>query len=311
MRDNKMKKIVVFVGIILAIVVGADLLVGAVSRKAILNVRDVGVNQTNTVQAFFKRRADILILGPSTANHHFDCQILKDSLEMTCYNAGRDGQNIIYDAMVLEGFLTRCTPKWVVVELGSSVLSDVWMDALHDFNCYYGVLKPIDEIIDSISSPVDRLKMWSNLYRYNKTWEWLLNAKASEEVADLDGYRPMPVNKDTHFAATTSKDHFRMNKSCLHYLNHIIQRCQEKHIRLMFTHSPSLIVDHGNFCKEMEAFAKARHIPFLDWNGDTTYTRHPEWFYDMTHLNKEGAKVFTREFVKVVKDRRGSVKGDI
>lgn len=247
MRDNKMKKIVVFVGIILAIVVGADLLVGAVSRKAILNVRDVGVNQTNTVQAFFKRRADILILGPSTANHHFDCQILKDSLGMTCYNAGRDGQNIIYDAMVLEGFLTRCTPRLMIVDVTASTLSDEWMDALHDFNCYYGVLKPIDEIIDSVSSPVDRLKRWSNLYRYNKTWEWLLNAKVSEEVADLDGYRPMPVNKDTHIAATTSKDHFKVNQLCLHYLNSIIQRCSEKGSKLIVTVSPSLVIDKGNF----------------------------------------------------------------
>lgn len=292
-----MKKIIVFVGIILAIVLGADLLIGAVTKSAIVNVKDVGVNQTNSVQALFKRQAEVLILGPSTANHHFDCQILKDSLTMTCYNAGRDGQNIIYNAMVLDAFLTRCTPKWVIVEVTSSTLSDVWMTALNDFNCYYGILKPVDAILDSIGTPIDRIKRLSGIYRYNKTWEWLLNAKIAQEVADLDGYRPMPLNADTKFSAKTQKSQFQIDKKCLHYLNHIIQACQSKGINLIFTHSPSLVIDKGNFCKDMQQFFQHKNVLYINWNGDTTFTNHPEWFYDMTHLNKDGAKVFTREFL--------------
>ena len=131
------RKILVYIGIIAIIVIGADLLIGAVSKNAILNVKDVGVNQTNTVQALFKRKADVLILGPSTANHHFDCRIMEDSLKTSCYNAGRDGQNVIFYDMVLEGFLSRCTPKIVVVDLTQSSLSDEWMTSLTDFNCYY------------------------------------------------------------------------------------------------------------------------------------------------------------------------------
>ena len=40
----------------------------------------------------------------------------------------------------------------------------------------------------------------------------------------------------------------------------------------------------------------------MNWNGDTTYTNHPELFYDKTHLNAKGAEAFTREFVGIVKD---------
>lgn len=294
------KNVFKFIGIILAIVVGADLLIGAVSKDAILNVKDVGVNQTNTVQAFFKRKADVLILGPSTANHHFDCQILRDSLGMTCYNAGRDGQNVIYNAMVLDAFLTRCTPKMVVVEVGSSTLSDVWMDRLNDFNCYYGILKPIDDILDSIATPIDRIKRLSGIYRYNKTWEWLLNAKFSEEVPDLDGYRPMPVNHDSHFSSSKQKWHFEVDKKCLHYLNHIVDVCRENNIRLILTSSPSLIVNTGNFGRELQRYSERKGLEYFDWNGDTVYTNHPELFYDRTHLNSEGAKIFTRDFIQKI-----------
>ena len=297
-----MRKKIVFIGIILGIVIGCDLLVGAVTKDAILNVRDVGVNQTNTVQAFFKRTADVLILGPSTANHHYDCRIIEDSLGLTCYNAGRDGQNVIYDAMVLEGFLTRCTPKLVVVDVTLPTLSDTWMSSLNDFNCYYGFLQPIDNVIDSIGDPLDRFKRMSNIYRYNKTWEWLLNARFVKTAEELDGYRPMPVNQTrVEFHASEDSSVFKMDEKCRSYLNKIICVCKDNNIQLVFVNSPSLSIDKGNFDRDMSTLFREKGIKYLSWNGDTTYTNHPNLFYDMTHLNEIGAMVFTKDFIRQLK----------
>lgn len=297
-----MRKKIVFIAIILGIVVGCDWLIGAVTKDAILNVKDVGVNQTNTVQAFFKRTADVLILGPSTANHHYDCKIIEDSLGMTCFNAGRDGQNIIYDAMVLEGFLTRCTPKLVVVDVTHSTLSDNWMSSLNDFNCYYGFLQPIDDIIDSIGGPLDTFKRMSNIYRYNKTWEWLLNARFAKTAEDLDGYRPLEVKEIKGLKSTNESSQFVMAEECRHYLDRIIDICKEKNVKILFTISPTLIIDEGNFAKDVNDVLQKKGLWLMNWNGDTTYTNHPELFYDKTHLNAKGAAAFTKEFVGKVKD---------
>lgn len=297
-----MRKKIVYIAIILGIVVGCDWLIGAVTKDAILNVRDVGVNQTNTVQAFFKRTADVLILGPSTANHHYDCRIIEDSLGMTCFNAGRDGQNIIYDAMVLEGFLTRCTPKLVVVDVTHSTLSDTWMSSLNDFNCYYGFLQPIDDIIDSIGGTLDRFKRMLNIYRYNKTWEWLLNARFAKTAEDLDGYRPLEVKEIKGLKSTNESSQFVMAEECCHYLDRIIDICKEKNVKILFTISPTLIIDEGNFAKDVNDVLQKKGLWLMNWNGDTTYTNHPELFYDKTHLNAKGAAAFTKEFVGKVKD---------
>lgn len=297
-----MRKKIVFIAIILGIVVGCDWLIGAVTKDAILNVRDVGVNQTNTVQAFFKRTADVLILGPSTANHHYDCRIIEDSLGMTCFNAGRDGQNIIYDAMVLEGFLTRCTPKLVVVDVTHSTLSDTWMSSLNDFNCYYGFLQPIDDIIDSIGGTLDRFKRLSNIYRYNKTWEWLLNARFAKTAEDLDGYRPLEVKEIKGLKSTNESSQFLMAEECRHYLDKIIDICKEKNVKILFAISPTLVIDNGNFAKDVNDVLHGKGFELMNWNGDTTYTNHPELFYDKTHLNAKGAAAFTKEFVGKVKD---------
>ena len=297
-----MRKKIVFIAIILGIVVGCDWLIGAVTKDEILNVRDVGVNQTNTVQAFFKRTADVLILGPSTANHHYDCKIIEDSLGMTCFNAGRDGQNIIYDAMVLEGFLTRCTPKLVVVDVTHSTLSDTWMSSLNDFNCYYGFLQPIDDIIDSIGGPLDRFKRMSNIYRYNKTWEWLLNARFAKTAEDLDGYRPLEVKEIKGLKSTNESSQFVMAEECRHYLDRIIDICKEKNVKILFAISPTLVIDNGIFAKNVNDVLHGKGVELMNWNGDTAYINHPELFYDKTHLNAKGAEVFTKEFVGKVKD---------
>ncbi len=302
MYVEMMRKKIVFIAIIIGIVVCSDWLIGAVTKDAILNVRDVGVNQTNTVQAFFKRTADVLILGPSTANHHYDCRIIEDSLGMKCFNAGRDGQNIIYDAMVLEGFFTRCTPKLVVVDVTHSTLSDTWMSSLNDFNCYYGFLQPIDDIIDSIGGTLDRFKRLSNIYRYNKTWEWLLNARFAKTAEDLDGYRPLEVKEIKGLKSTNESSQFVMAEECRHYLDRIIDICKEKNVKILFTISPTLIIDEGNFAKDVNDVLQKKGLWLMNWNGDTTYTNHPELFYDKTHLNAKGAAAFTKEFVGKVKD---------
>ena len=127
-----MKKRIGFILIIIGIVVGADLLVGAVTGKLIKEVPDVGVNQTNTAQALFSRTADILILGSSRANHSFDCKVLEDSLGMSCYNAGRDGQNMAYDAMVFFSYMERHKPKMVILDIASAMLDASWFDNLKE-----------------------------------------------------------------------------------------------------------------------------------------------------------------------------------
>lgn len=42
-----------------------------------------------------KTNEDILIFGSSRAIHHYNPQIISDSLGMTCYNCGQNGNGIV------------------------------------------------------------------------------------------------------------------------------------------------------------------------------------------------------------------------
>ena len=261
------KKRIGFVGLILLIVVGFDVLVGAVSGKLIKEVPDVGVNQTNTAQALFSRDADVLILGSSRANHSFDCRIMKDSLGMSCYNAGRDGQNIIYDAMVFFSYVERHVPKILILDIASAMMDESWFENLHDMNCYYGLSNPLDSIIDENAKWTDRLKLKSNLYRYNNTWQWLLNAYMAESKEDLDGYRPMPVNAKSNFMASFQETKtFAPDKRCVVYLDRIKDFCEKKKIHFILTYSPSLVVSRKGGVEEwIEVYAKSNNLVYYDY----------------------------------------------
>lgn len=291
-----MKKIY-FVLAIFVIVILCDMFVGAVSKKLIMNVPDVGVNQTNAAQALFRRKADILILGASRANHSFNCKLIKDSLGLSAYNAGRDGQNMVYAAMAFYAYLERYTPKIVILDVSPSQVSGEWNSHLNEMNCFYGMSKPVDEVINHVFSFADRLKLCSNLYRYNNTWQWLLQAHFAKSQADLDGYRPMPVNESTNFKSVTKNDKFIADTLNVGYFNKIVKTCKEKNIRLILSYTPSLMIDNGNFQPWLKGFAKSYGLLLMDYADDSRFNDHPELFYDMTHLNSKGADLFTKDFI--------------
>lgn len=301
-----MRKRIGFILIILFIIIGCDWLVGAVTGQMIRNVRDVGVNQTNTAQALFSRKADVLILGSSRANHSFDCKVLEDSLDMSCYNAGRDGQNMIYDAMVFFSYIERHVPKIVILDIASSMMDDSWFGSLKDMNCYYGLAKPLDRIIDENSTWMERLKLKSNLYKYNNTWQWLLNAKMAASKDELDGYRPMPVSSRSPFQVRfVHEGKPKIDKRCLCYLEKIRKACQKHHISLILTYSPTLVVCKSGGEEEwLKEYSKQTGLTFYAFGKDKTFYEHPEYFYDPTHLNAKGATVFTKEFVKRLKAQK-------
>lgn len=296
-----MKKKIVFIFIIISIVFCSDWMIGTISKKAIRNVKDVGLNQTNTAQALFSRKADILILGSSRANHSFDCKIMHNELGLSCYNAGRDGMNIMYDGMILFSYLERYIPKLVVLDLNASMLDDSWNETWKEMLCFYGMTEAIDEVINNLANPIEKFKLQSNIYRYNKTWEWLLKAKYSQEQSFLDGYRPMPVQHDSPGTVDSVNQTFKADKNNLEMLDKIVKRCKDRGIQLIITYSPSLIVDSGNFAQFLLDYGRKNRLVVFDWNGDVNYSSKPAWFYDKTHLNEDGAKYFTKDFLAKLK----------
>ena len=295
-----MKKAIYITLITLGIIVGCDLLIGAVSRKLVMAAPDAGLNQTNTAQALFNKKADVLVLGSSRANHHYVSSMFKDSLGLSCYNAGRDGHDILYAYMIFQSFLERNTPKMVVVDIASSMMDGSWIQNNKDMTCFYGASKVVTDVLDKDGlKGFDKVKMLSNLYRYNNTLEWIATAYLSN-WGEGDGYFPMPVTNNGMKKQVGKDRKFTPHPKCLAYLDDIVKTCKEKNIQLILCVSPSLSYSMHGLNDWMMEYGKQQQIKTLDFTGDTTYVDHPDLFFDATHLNDLGARAFTKHFLNNV-----------
>lgn len=110
---------------------------------------------------------DLLVFGSSRAVHHYNTDMLKDSLQMSSYNCGEDGQGIILNYGRLLMSLERHQPKVVIYD----IIPEFDL-CVGDNYRYIKWLKPhfdrdgIGEIVKSVDSN-EPYKLYSNIYRYN------------------------------------------------------------------------------------------------------------------------------------------------
>ena len=77
--------------------------------------------------------ANILIFGSSRAAHHYVPSILSDSLDMSCYNCGLDGNGIIYGYGKLKTITARYYPKIVILDISlhsiclQTTIANTWL----------------------------------------------------------------------------------------------------------------------------------------------------------------------------------------
>ena len=87
--------------------------------------------------------ANILIFGSSRAAHHYVPSILSDSLDMSCYNCGLDGNGIIYGYGKLKTITARYYPKIVILDIQPT------FDLFTNDNCKYLALAAVLSISGS------------------------------------------------------------------------------------------------------------------------------------------------------------------
>ena len=74
--------------------------------------------------ALNKQKSDILILGSSRANSHYDSRILIKSTGQSAYNAGIGGQGYTYTEIIVRSSFKKHKPKFVILDLSINLLTD-------------------------------------------------------------------------------------------------------------------------------------------------------------------------------------------
>lgn len=251
-----------------------------------------------------KTNEDILVFGSSRAIHHYNPQFFTDSLGLSCYNCGQDGNGIVLFDGWWKMIKHRYQPKIVIYD----VTPDYDLITGEDNHKFLGWLKEaydrpgIPEIFEMVD-PTEKYKMQSYLYRYN--------SKFHQIIADY--IYPLYVVEDNgYFPIYGSMDTMKINKSYNPYrefsfdslkikcLNDLVESMDST--QLVFVVSPYWYGMNEEQLKPIHDICDRKGIPFFDYSNDSTYVHNNEYFIDGGHLNSVGADMFTNSLITRIKE---------
>jgi hypothetical protein len=261
-----------------------------------------------TTYAIDSTKADILIFGSSRANHHYVPEIFEDSLNMSFYNCGREGNFLLYNYAVFKAIVRRYTPKIVIFDINPDELhyDREGYDRLSSLLPYYRKHPEIRSIV-GLKGPFEKFKLISEIYPYNSSMLTIAigNTKLNKERKnDQKGYVPLAdYISDTVLYKIDPVVRGAIDTNKVNAVSYIIKYCNSNKIRLIFIQSPMYAkVSNTSSIEYFDKLTRETKTSFWNFLNDVEFLDKPNFFQDQYHLNNTGAIYFSKLLVKKIKD---------
>lgn len=251
--------------------------------------------------------SEVLIMGSSRANRHYVPDILEKELNMTCYNAGVQGQHIIFHTALQKLILKRHKPKFIILNIDKSWLyeSEESYERLSDLHPYYWDFRTELDPVLSLHSKFNTFKLLFRSFQTNST---LVHAVKYYFLPQKDykGYRPLhqqmkkpQSQKIKHNNSKIVKDETRIiDTTFVNMFDEFIKNAKNNDVKLILTISPHIQKANGlkvnKSLELMKSMASEHGIPLIDFSDDKTFIEQYHLFNDPAHLNNDGAILFTK-----------------
>lgn len=245
---------------------------------------------------------DILIMGSSRASHHYVAKQIADSLGMSCYNGGQDGNGIIMQYGRWKMLEKHHTPKVIIYDV-----EPVFDLSINDNERYVDRLKPYSndsEVKQYIAGlfPMERWKLFSQMYRYNyKFLEILSDCVRPSDISN--GYKPLYQHIRQELVQApkaASAKTMEVDGTKYRMLCKLVEEVQAKGSTIVFVSSPYWQSIATPDMSAIQAIADEYGIFFYDYSS-SEISSNPDWFADSMHLNDEGASAFTDVIIGALK----------
>ena len=245
---------------------------------------------------------DILIFGSSRAIHHYNPKIIKDSLGMSCYNCGQDGNGIILFYGWWQLMKDRHVPKIVIYDVNPGF--DLFIG--ENNQKYLGWLrseydnKNIEQIFEDVDY-TEKYKMQSMMYRYN--------SKFLQNIVDFihpifkiksDGFLPLKGELNEMKIKKKQKESKqpKIDSLKLELIQKLIFDIKKHEAQVIFVASPVWYGKDNSHFEALINICKEYNIPFYNYSNSKKYVRNNNYFKDGSHLNARGADEFTKDLMK-------------
>ncbi|MDP4277442.1 MAG: hypothetical protein Q8914_07380 [Bacteroidota bacterium] len=250
-------------------------------------------------------KEDILIFGSSRAIHHYNPIIIQDSLHLSCYNCGQDGNGIILMFGRYKIISERYHPKIIIYDVCDGYDLLVGEDNhkyLAYLRPYYNECKSVDSIFWNIDY-TEKYKMFSKMYQYNSKFIQLLGDYL-HPMQDLgfNGFRPykQTMNYEPKIKNDIRKTTYSYDSLKLTYFKEMIKMAKGKTI-LIFVASPAYKATDSRVFAPLKEICKQNNVSFLDYYCDPEISTNRMYFQDPSHLNGTGADAFTKKIIPQIR----------
>jgi hypothetical protein len=245
---------------------------------------------------------EIGIYGSSRAWNHIDPQVLEDKLGLSAYNFGIDGHNFRLQYLRHLKFMQSGVKPKIIVH-SADVFTFERREKLYnrnqfipsmlwDFETYYYTspykgFEWVDYVIPlvrfrhllSIRNPLNENSSISRKKGfYGLKGSWTDDFEKSKEIWG---------NYEVKFDSET-----------LEMYEEFLSECKNENIQVVIVYTPefiegqSFVINRAEVVSKFKGFAKKYEIVFLDYS-DSFLSDDKYCFYNVSHLNEEGALVFS------------------
>lgn len=285
------KNFAVKLAVFVVLLVLADALIGYGLKY--LYYHQKGEDYFYTTKTLDMQDSTVLILGSSRARNHYNPQIIRDSLQRSCYNAGRSGCFLTYQSAQLDMIMDRYKPEVIVLEVTPYDMNpgdDDYerLSGLLPYQHHASWRKTIEK-----KSVFEPYKCLSAIYPYNSLLiKMMANLKDRGEFRS-DGFQPLEGCWTGAYGETNGGAANVVSEQKKQEMIHIVNTCKDNHIRLVMVTSPF----YGKFTSSKtlqttDSICKAYDIPY------SSFLNHPAFkdaslFATGDHLNEKGANLFS------------------
>jgi hypothetical protein len=305
-REKEITVFLIKMLIFLALVIMLDFSIGSILKYFYFKQKSGLLYRTT--YSMDSTRADFLVLGSSTATHHYNSDILEKRLGISVYNAGRNANPIFYDFAVFQSILKRYTPKIVLLDFNVEefkVNPDDY-DKISSLLPYYKDHPEIRSII-RLKSPYENYKLLSKIYPFNSLLFTIGIGSTNfntnrDDINDVKGYVPLSRVWTKRITTDTSIKEYELDSNKINTLKSFVYECTTFNIQLYIIVSPRFVKYSGSdiSIEIARKIAKQSNFSLYDYSKDTIFWEHKEYFADGIHLNNDGATIFSNKVVDTI-----------
>ncbi len=310
----KLSVFLIFIGII-------DFSVGSLLAKLYFNAREGDFG--GRINLALHQSNDIVIFGSSRAQDRYIPDMLEQQVNHSVFNAGLNGQSIIFHYCLQKLIFQKYLPKWIILELNYSELLNNHGNDNHNSDYErLSILLPFaynDQVRSVLQEgdPFLRVKFLSKIYPFNShllsILKFAFKPNAQGAIGNK-GYTPLNGSKiDKIISITKSQKHINppeieLDTLKLAYLKKFIDNAYRHNVKVIICRSPTFELNTADqtfhdrvYATYKELFRKL-NVPFIEiTNEQYSIFDNPKLFYDIKHLNREGAEAFSKIFAAELK----------